>query len=143
MKISRFKVTTILVLISFQINVHSGQSANAAIPGAFTIPSIPRAYTPNPEPSPMPGPAPTPPYSNEKITLFLPIDFAKPIVTTLQVSIANRATGTPGLLEGPRLAVANIGGYSQIIPTISTLVKNNVPTIALVLRGLLQFGASN
>ena len=140
MKISRLKVATILVLVSFQINVHS---ANAAIPGSFTIPSIPRVHIPNPEPSPMPGPAPTPPYSIEKVSTFSPMEYAKPIITTLQVSIANRATGTPGVLEGPRLAVANIGGYSQIIPTLSTLVKNNIPTIALVLRGLLQFGASS
>jgi len=71
------------------------------------------------------------------------MDLVKPVATVLQVSIANRATGTPGLLEGPRLAVANIGGYGQIVPTIATIVKNNLPTVAFVLRGLLQFGASS
>ena len=112
------------------------------MPSAYPI-SNPHFGTQLPVPSTSPGPSPTPPIMGEKINFISPSDFVKPLVGVLQVSIANRATGTPGLLEGPRLAVANIGGYGQIVPTVTTIVRNSFPTVALVLRGLLQFGASS
>jgi hypothetical protein len=41
------------------------------------------------------------------------------------------------------LAVTNIGGASQIVPTIVTIVKNNAPLIGAVLQGLIAFGAAS
>lgn len=135
------KLIYVLLLNSLFI-LSSNHAAIAVMPSAYPIPN-PQVGTPHPMPSPSPGPSPTPPIMGERINFISPSDFVKPLVGVLQVSIANRATGTPGLLEGPRLAVANIGGYGQIAPTVTTIVRNSFPTVALVLRGLLQFGASS
>lgn len=135
------KLIYVLLLNSLFI-LSSNHAAIAVMPSAYPIWN-PQVGTLHPMPSPSPGPSPTPPIMGEKIHFISPADFVKPLVGVLQVSIANRATGTPGLLEGPRLAVANIGGYGQIAPTVTTIVRNSLPTVALVLRGLLQFGASS
>jgi hypothetical protein len=147
-KIPKRKIA-FFISVNFLLILPSTSSAFALIPSGYPTSTIPAAGIPNqstspsPTPSPSPGPSPTPSSHVEKAASFTPMDLLKPAATVLQVSIANRATGTPGILEGPRQAVANIGGYGQIAPTIATIVKNNLPTVAFVLRGLLQFGASS
>lgn len=93
-------------------------------------------------PSPAPGPRAAV-VSNPPMPSSINLTVIGPIVQAVEVGFINRATGTPGLLEGPRLAVSNVGGASQIVPTIVTIVKNNAPLIAAALQGLSAFGAAS
>ena len=98
----------------------------------------------NPLAAPSPAPGPRAAVASNPPTLpSINLAAVGPIVQAVEVGFINRATGTPGLLEGPRLAVSNVGGASQIVPTIVTIVKNNAPLIAAVLQGLSAFGAAS
>jgi hypothetical protein len=92
------------------------------------------------EPSPMPGTSPTPSPANlEKSVIRIPF---QSIVQNIELGYINKGVGTPGLLEGPRNLVSNTGGYAQIIPNLTTMIRNNLPTVAIVLQGLLALGAT-
>lgn len=122
------------------MGLFSSSPANAVITSSYQEGSL----TNNPlvAPSPAPGPRaaviPNPPMSPS-----INMAVVGTVVQAVEVGFINKATGTPGLLEGPRLAVSNIGGASQIVPTIVTMAKNNAPLIGAVLQGLLAFGATS
>lgn len=114
--------------------------ANAVISSSYQEGSS--TNNPLAAPSPAPGPR-VAVVSNPPMPPSINLAVVGPIVQAVEVGFINKATGTPGLLEGPRLAVTNIGGASQIVPTIVTIVKNNAPLIGAVLQGLIAFGATS
>ena len=61
-----------------------------------------------PSPSPSPGISPVPANNVNQINSS-PFSAISKVGEAVSVAIANRATGTPGLLDGPREAIANIG----------------------------------
>jgi hypothetical protein len=94
--------------------------------------------TPNPEPGVRPVPQPI--VESSKISAGNLIERTAEVVS---VAIANRATSTPGLLDAPRELISNIGGYGQIVPTITTVIRNNPIAVSGFFFGLFQFGAGS
>lgn len=93
-------------------------------------------------PNPAPGvqPAPQPMIESSGFSAGNIVERAAEVVS---VAIANRATSTPGLLDAPRELISNIGGYGQIIPTITTVIRNNPIAVSGFFVGLFQFGAGS
>lgn len=59
--------------------------------------------------------------------------YNNPVVEQVSIIIANRATQTPTLIQGPASVVANVGGFAQVIPTVISIAKSNAPTIVAIL----------
>jgi hypothetical protein len=116
----------------------SGARASIAVESGGIVEMQPSIQVPSPAPGTPASPV---------VTSALPDKSSQSVVSAvseaISVAIANRATGTPGLLDAPREVVANIGGYGQIIPTVVTIIKNNPLTVSSFFIGLFQFGAGS
>jgi hypothetical protein len=64
-----------------------------------------------------------------------------PISDVVSVIIANRATLTPTLIQGPVSVVENIGGWGQVVPTAVTVAKSSGPTILTIVASLARGAA--
>jgi hypothetical protein len=93
---------------------------------------------PNPEPGVQPAPQPF-----VESNWFSAGNLIERTAEAVSVAIANRATSTPGLLDAPRELISNIGGYGQIVPTITTVIRNNPIAVSGFFVGLFQFGAGS
>jgi hypothetical protein len=123
--------TLSLVVAPSNASTYAGDSS-----GGEVITSLQRV--PNPEPGAQPKSQPV-----TEPKEFSASNIIERSAEVVSVAIANRATSTPGLLDAPRELISNIGGYSQIIPTISTVIRNNPLAVSGFFVGLLQFGAGS
>ena len=67
--------------------------------------------------------------------------FNNPIIEQVTVIIANRATKTPTLIQGPASVIENLGGFTQVIPTAVTVLKSSGPTILTIIAALARGAA--
>lgn len=67
--------------------------------------------------------------------------FNNPIIEQVTVVIANRATKTPTLIQGPASVIENLGGFTQVIPTAVTVLKSSGPTILTIIAALARGAA--
>ena len=106
---------------------------------------------PAPLPSPNPGLAPTPvaappaplesPKSLESQSGIAKTVLDNPVAEVISVMIANRATLTPTIIQGPVSVIENIGGLAQVVPTLVTVAKSSGPTVAAILATLARGAA--
>jgi hypothetical protein len=67
--------------------------------------------------------------------------FNNPIIEQVTIVIANRATMTPSLIQGPASVIENLGGFGQVIPTTVTVIKSTGPTILTVVAAIAREAA--
>ena len=123
--------TLSLVVTPANASTYAGESTG----GEVTTSS---QRVPNPAPGVQPSPQPMVESSG-----FFSGNIVERAVEAVSVAIANRATSTPGLLDAPRELISNIGGYGQIIPTITTVIRNNPIAVSGFFVGVFQFGAGS
>jgi hypothetical protein len=123
----------------------------APAPKPVSVPDPAPAVAPKPSPVPAPKPVPAPALSaspsqsissqsENQVDLVRKV-FENPIVEAVTLTIANRSTLTPTLIQGPASVVQNIGGFGQIAPTLVTVAKSSGPSILAIVATLARGAA--